>query len=398
MSNSFKENIDWVGYVDWNMRDFHSYDSEHGTTYNAYLVRDEKTALIDTVKPPHGRDLLKRVSALTELSRIDYIICNHAELDHAGELPMMMKAMPNATLICNKKCSEILSRHFDLSGWKIGIVTSGSTIPLGNRTLQFFDTPMVHWPESMFTYIPEEKLLFSMDAFGQHFASSQRFEDEVGLDTAINEAKIYYANIILPYAKPAVKMLEVVEKLDVEMIATSHGVSWRKHIPEIIRVYHDWAVCKPKAKVLAIFDSMWDSTTEMASAILEGASLPGVDTKLIHIRRSNYTKIAGEIIDAPAIAFGSSTLNQGMMPMAGAVLTYLKGLRPTHKVAFAFGSYGWGKGGPKAVDEALQAMKWEIIRNPLMVQYRPTPEILDECRQAGRELGQKALEMAGSDH
>ncbi|MBU0716965.1 MAG: FprA family A-type flavoprotein [Planctomycetes bacterium] len=394
MNTTLCENIDWVGYVDWTVRDFHGYNTDRGATYNAYLVRDEKTALIDTVKAPFAEQLLQHVSALTDLSKVDYVICNHAEPDHSGALPRVLEALPNATLVCDKKCEETLSKHYDISGWKVRIVATGDTIPLGKRTLEFIETPMVHWPESMFTYIPEEKLLFSMDAFGQHYASSQRFDDEVPLCTVMEEAKTYYANIIMPFAKFVAATLGLAAKLNIEMIAPSHGVIWRSHVAAIIEAYQNWAHCRPKPKVLVIYDTMWESTGQMARAIHEGASVRGVATELIDVRRSTLTKIASEVLDSASVAFGSSSLNQGVLPMAGAVLTYLKGLRPTGKIAIAFGSYGWSGGGPETVDEYLRGLKWEVLGEPIRAQYRPTAEVLSQCRAAGRSLAEKAKEMA----
>ncbi len=394
MDTTLRENIDWVGYVDWTVRDFHSYDTRRGATYNAYLIRDEKTALIDTVKPPYGKELLRNVAALTDPANVDYVVCNHAEPDHAGELPAVMRAMPRATLVCDEKCASALSEHMDVSQWKIQVVATGQTISLGARTLEFLETPMVHWPESMFTYVPEEKLLFSMDAFGQHYATSQRFDDEVDLCAVMEEAKTYYANILMPFGRRVQGTLKQASGLDIEMIATSHGVIWRSHTSEILAAYENWAALKPKPKVLIIYDTMWDSTGEMARAILKGASAPGVEAQLIHIRRSNLTRIATEVLDAATVALGSSTLNQGMMPSAGALLTYLKGLKPVGKAGFAFGSYGWSQGGPASIEEYLRAMKWEILREPIHVKYRPTPEVLEECCLAGKMLAEKAVEMA----
>jgi len=395
MDTALRENIDWVGYVDWSVRDFHGYNTARGATYNAYLVRDEKTALIDAVKESYADELLKSIAALVDPTSVKYVVCNHAEPDHAGGLSRVMAALPTATLVCDQKCALALSQHHDTSGWKIQIVATGDTVSLGSRTLRFLETPMVHWPESMVTYVPEEELLFSMDAFGQHYATSQRFDDQVSLATMMDEARAYYANIVMPFGRQVAALLRKTAKLDLSMIAPAHGVIWRKHTPMILEAYRNWADCRPKPKVLVIYDTMWDSTGRMARAILAGASLPGVEAQLIHVRNSNLTRIATEVLDAAAIAFGSSTLNQGLMPMAAAVLTYLKGLRPVGKVGLAFGSYGWGAGGPKAVDEYLKAMKWEVLRAPLKAQYRPTPEVLDECHAAGTMLAEKAKVMGG---
>ena len=305
-----------------------------------------------------------------------------------------MAAMPRATLVCDKKCAETLAEHYDTSAWKIRIVATGDTISLGRRTLQFIETPMVHWPESMFTYVPEEKLLFSMDAFGQHYASAERFDDESPIDAVMEEAKTYYANIIMPYGKSVKACLERIKELDIEMIAPSHGVIWRQHAADILSAYRHWMNHTPKPKVLVIYDTMWESTAAMAQAILEGATQPGVQAKLIHIRRSNLTRIATEVLDAAAVAFGSPTLNRGMMPMAAAALCYFEGLNPRGKFCFAFGSYGWGKGGVENVEQRMRDIGWEIIHEPIRAKYRPTADILDQCRQAGKLLAEKALAVA----
>jgi len=394
MNATLRNDIDWIGYLDWTVRDFHSFTTRRGATYNAYLVRDEKTALIDTVKAPYADRLLENLAALVEPARVDYVICNHAEPDHAGALPRVMEALPNATLVCDQKCRGTLSQYYDTSNWKTRLVGTGDVLPLGRRTLQFVETPMVHWPESMFTYVPEEKLLFSMDAFGQHLATSERFDDQVPLCNVMREAKAYYANIVMPFGKAVAAVLKKTAELPIAMIAPAHGVIWRSHVAEILKAYENWSACRPKPKVLVIYDTMWESTAAMAGEILEGASLPGVEAKLIHVRRSNLTEIATEVIDAAAVAFGSATLNRGMMPTAAAVLSYLKGLRPVGKAGLAFGSYGWGPGGPEAVDEALRAMRWEIIHEPITAQYRPTPEVLRQCAAAGRTLAERAQQMS----
>ncbi|MEN6458066.1 MAG: FprA family A-type flavoprotein [Thermoguttaceae bacterium] len=396
MNHTLCDRIDWVGALDWNIRDFHSYQTDRGATYNAYLVRDEKTALVDTVKAPFAGELLRNVGSLTDLARVDYVVCNHAELDHAGALPEVLRAMPQATLICDKKCAATLAEHCDTSGWKMQIVRSGETIRLGRRSLQFVETPMAHWPESMATYVPEDKLLFSMDIFGQHYATSQRFDDEVDLATVMDEAKTYYANIVVPYGQAVLKTLDALAGVQLDMIAPSHGLIWRTHGPKIIEAYRDWANHRAKPKVLILYDTMWESTAAMAQAILEGATRPGVSVVLMHVRRTNLTRIATESLDAAAVAFGSATLNRGMMPMAAAALTYLEGLRPQGKAAVAFGSYGWGVGGAEAVQESLRRLDWEIVSEPLRARWRPTPEVLAECRRVGGLLADRAAAIANA--
>ncbi|MGA2034318.1 MAG: FprA family A-type flavoprotein, partial [Thermoguttaceae bacterium] len=285
---------------------------------------------------------------------------------------------------------------FDISAWPIELVATGDCIRLGRRTLRFIETPMVHWPESMFTYITEDKLLFSMDAFGQHYASSQRFDDELPLEAILLEAKTYYANIIMPYGKAVAACIAKTAGLEIDVIAPSHGAIWRTGVAKILAAYHDWVAYRPKAKVLVLYDSMWESTARMAQAIAEGvAQQPGVEMQQLPLRGTSLTRIAAEVLDAAAVAFGSATLNRGMMPAAAAALHYLQGLRPLGKAGLAFGSYGWGGGGVEAIEAGLKAMPWDVIGPPLKAQYRPTAEILRQCRAAGKQLAEKASALAG---
>lgn len=395
MNIALKKGIDWVGYIDWTVRDFHGYKTESGSTYNAYLIRDEKIAVIDTVKGPYVDKYIEHIRALTDLEKIDYIICNHAEPDHSGGLPRIMTACPQAELVCNAKCKITLEKHYDTTDWKWRVVGDGDTLFLGKRTLTFVDTPMVHWPESMFTYVPEEKLLFSMDAFGQHYASGFRFDDEEPLDVILQEAKAYYANIVMLYGRPIAQTMARAATLDIEMIAPSHGVIWRSHIKEVFEAYQKWVVCKPVPKVIVLYASMWQSTEKMALAILEGAQECNVEAQFFNVDSTHMTRIVTEVLDCAAIAIGSSTLNNGIMPSMAGVLCYMKGLRPTHKKGFAFGSYGWSRrGGATEVGAAIEEMKIEIARDPIRAQYVPTPEILEECREAGRALGKYAESFA----
>ena len=391
MNTELKEGINWVGYIDWTVRDFHGYKTESGSTYNAYLVEDEKCAVIDGVKGPYAESQIKRIAARVDLGRIDYVVCNHAEPDHSGGLPALMKVCPNAVMVCNAKCKDALEKHYDTADWEWQIVNDGDTIPLGKRSLSFLNTPMVHWPESMFTYVPEEKLLFSMDAFGQHFATAFRFDDEEPLDVILQEAKAYYANIVMLYGRPIAQTLAKAAELEIEMIAPSHGVIWRSHIKEVFEAYQKWVVCKPTPKVIVLFASMWKSTEKMAEAILEGVQECEVEARFYSVDATHSTTIATEVLDCAALAIGSPTLNNSLMPNMAGVLCYLGGLRPTNKQGFAFGSYGWSKrGGASEVEERMKEMKIEITREPIRSQYVPTPEILEECREAGRQMGKYA--------
>jgi flavorubredoxin len=394
MTTELRKGIYWVGHVDWSIRDFHGYLTDRGSTYNSYLIVDEKIALIDTVKAPYSGHLLEMISEIVDPARIDYVVCNHAEPDHAGGITDILKACPRAELVCNAKCLDTLRRYQGGTDWKIKPVSDGQTLSLGRNTLQFIDTPMAHWPESMFTYVAEEKLLFSMDVFGQHYATVHRFDDQDDLSTVMAEARTYYANIIMLYGKQVTKVLDRAAGLPIEMIAPSHGLIWRNHVGGIIQAYRDWSVCKPLAKVVVLYDSMWGSTEAMALAIVDGAALPGVTVKLLKARTDHITVQATEVLDAACLAVGTPTLNMGMMPEVAAGLIYLKGLRPIGKIGFAFGSYGWGKNGAQEVADLLKQMKVDPVRDPLLSNYAPDAGVLAECRAAGRMLGERALAMA----
>ena len=397
--------IDQVGYVDYNVRDFHSYDTRLGATYNAYLVRDEKVALIDTVKAPFAEQLKRNVAALVALDSVDYLVCLHAEMDHSGALPEMVRACPNAVVVCNAKCREALAGFYDVSDWKFQIVNSNETLSLGKRSLTFVNVPMVHWPESTVCYMPEEKILFSNYAFGQHIATSNRFDDECDLPKLLEEAKSYYANIVAPYGRQTLKVLDVVGTLELELIAPAHGVIWRSHIKEILDEYPKWASGQYAPRVLVIYDTMWQSTELMAEEIYAGAvefgqtlakenpNEPRLDVHLMHARKTTLTRMAAEALDAAAIAFGSATLNANLMPRMAAVLAYFQGLKFREKTALAFGSFGWGVGGPEAIHKTLETLKYPVLDlSPLKAKQRPDATTLEACRNAGAALAKAAWE------
>ncbi len=392
MKTELMKNIDWVGFVDWPVRDFHGYQTKRGSSYNAYLVRGtEKVALIDTVKGPFAEYLKQNIAALCPLEKVDYLVCNHAEPDHSGSFPAMVKACPNAVVVCNAKCKDALSHHYDTSDWKWQIVKEGETISLGDRTLQFFDTVMCHWPESMVTYVPEEELLFSMDIFGQHYATYCRFDDEADLNEVMQEAKTYYANIVLLYAKPVAAAAKKLLGLKLKMVAPSHGVIWRSHFDKILNAYLDWHVSKPTRKVIIFYSTMWQSTRIMAEAVAQGANESDVSVKLFDLKAMGDTELITELMDCAAFAAGTPTLNQSLMPRMAAALTYIRGLKPADKKAFSFGSYGWASKGAEEATEYLKAFGCEILTAPITCRYAPDEATLEKCREAGRLLAQAAL-------
>ena len=391
MQTELKQGIHWVGYVDWDVRDFHSYGTPRGATYNAYLIEDEQNVLVDTVKAPYVGYLLKNIAEYSPLEKIHYVICNHAEPDHASGIAAVMAACPNATLVCNAKCLATLGSYMDASAWKTQVIENGETLKIGQRTLQFHFTPMVHWPESMVTYVPEEKLLFSMDAFGQHLASSSRFDDELSLDLILEEARTYYANIVMPYGRQVLQQLEKLGTLPIEMIAPAHGLIWRSHIPAIFEAYGRWAGRKTLPKVVVLFGTMWKSTSLMADAIYTGAcSVEGVIVEKHNIRETTLTQLADTSLDTAAMAVGSATLNGRMIPAMAATLNYLGGLRPPVRFGFAFGSCGWGTGALEELTPLLNAMGWEQPLPGVKSKFRPTDEELQKCFEAGKTLAENA--------
>ena len=390
MNTKLADSIHWVGVVDWHVRDFHGYTTARGSTYNAYLVIDEKTALIDSVKDAFGADLLANVAEHVDPAKIDYVVSNHAEPDHSGSLSKVLEAAPHAELVCSPRGASALEAYYGKAA-KVRVVKTGDEISLGERTLRFITTAMLHWPDSMCTYVPEERLLFSMDAFGQHLASSGRFDEDVPFDVVMAEAKKYYANIIMHLGKIVGKTLAAASELEIETIAPSHGVMWRKHIPDILKAYADYAVCKPVAKVLVVYDSMWHSTERMAVAIYEGVVAKGVECKLLKVTENDTSDLVTEMLDAAVVAIGTPTLNNGMMPSIAAFLTYIVGLKPAGKSGLAFGSHGWSGGGAAQASDLLQKATVEVISDPITCLYRPSESVVQQCGETGAILAEKAL-------
>jgi flavorubredoxin len=386
-----KKGIYWVGAIDWNVRDFHGYSTPFGTTYNAYLILDEKNVLVDTVKAPFYLEMLGRISEIIDPSKIDIIISNHVEMDHSGSLPQIVEQIGTPTVITSERGKKGLEKHYKRS-LNFRTVKTGDTLSIGNRTLAFVEAPMLHWPDSMFTYIKEDRVLLPNDAFGQHLASCQRFEDEVG-DEAMKHAAKYYANILWPLAPLILKKVDEVVKMGIpiDMIGPSHGLIWRKDPGRIIQAYVEWSQGKAKRKIIIIYDTMWGSTESVGKAILKGLIEEGAEVKLLHLRSNHRSDIIEEMLEAKGILLGSPTLNNGMFPTMGDFLTYMKGLRPKGKIFGLFGSYGWGGGAIKEMRKNLGEEKFEVWENELGIQYIPDPEEIKSAIQFGREFARKAL-------
>jgi anaerobic nitric oxide reductase flavorubredoxin len=389
---SLKDGINWVGVVDWNIRDFHGYITSRGSSYNAYLIQEEKTALVDTVKHSFAGELIENISALTSLEKIDYIIVNHVEMDHSSSLPIIAKLAKNAKIVSSVRGKEELIKHYGSEFERIETVKSGDKIKLGKKTLMFLEAPMLHWPDSMFTYLVEDKILMPNDAFGQHLASSGRFDDEVDQTVLMEEAVTYYANILMPFSPLIVKKIQevVAMKIPIDMIAPSHGIIWRKDPMKIINAYLDWCTDKTvKQKAVIVFDTMWGSTDKMARAIADGIISQGIDVKLLKLRATENTDIVTEILDAKAVLVGSPTLNNGMFPSLGTFLTYITGLKPKGKLWSFFGSYGWGGGAVKNMVKAAKEAGFEVFEPGFEAKWVPSVKELEKCFEFGQQIAQK---------
>lgn len=386
-----KDSVYWVGVIDWNIRDFHGYSTPFGTTYNAYLVLDDKVTLFDTVKKPFKGALLDSIRTLIDPKKIDYLVVNHVEMDHSGAIPEMVEEIRPEKIFCSAMGKDALLEHYHRQDWPYEVVKSGQTLNLGRKTVQFLETRMLHWPDSMFSYLQEDRLLLSSDGFGQHWATSERFDDEVNAELLMHHAGKYYANILLLFSPLVQKLLGTVREagLDIDMIAPDHGLIWRSNPGRILEAYDAWSRQVTKQKAVVFYDTMWQSTEKMAEAIADGLRQEGVQYKLFNLKMSHRSDIMTELLDAAAVVVGSSTLNNGMLPTVADMLCYMKGLRPAPKLAAAFGSYGWSGEAAKLVTAALEDMKMVIVDPGLRVKFAPFEEDLQRCVELGREIGRR---------
>jgi flavorubredoxin len=397
-SIEIKPDIYWVGSIDWAVRDFHGYLTPNGTTYNNYLVLDEQITLVDIVKQDFARHTIKNIRNLIDPSKIENIIINHIEPDHASALESIMSLVPDATLYMTKKGQKGLDRHFDISKWNIKIVKTGDSINTGKYTFSFLETPMLHWPDSMMTYVKEAKLLFSQDAFGQHLATSARFDDEftdnVSKSVLDDSVIDYYANILMPFGALIKSKIAEVEKLglEIDMIAPDHGIIWRDDAGRILQRYLDIANGKSELKVTIIYDTMWQSTERMTIPLMQGIRDEGIDCKVIKLRATPMSVAIKEFWKSRGCLVGSPTLNNILFPSVAEFLTHLRGLRPKNRIMGAFGSYGWGGGAVKDAYEEFKRMKLEVVEPGVQVLYRPSLDDETKCYEFAQEFARKVKE------
>lgn len=382
--------IYWVGAVDWDVRDFHGYSTYRGTTYNAFLIIDDKVTLFDTVKRSHLDDLLTHIRAIIDPAKIDYLVVNHVEMDHSGSLPELMDIIKPEKLICSPMGHKAILDHFHREDWPYEIVKTGSELSIGKRTIQFLETRMLHWPDSMFSFIKEDGILFSSDAFGQHYATSERFDDQVPLSEVMEESAKYYANILYLYSPLVKKLLKSVAELnlDIRMIAPDHGVIWRSNMGAILDAYRKWSDGECREKALVIYETMWHSTEEMARFIAKGLEETGVSTELINLKVHHRSDIMTKVLTAKAIIVGSPTLNNGLLPNMAGFLMYMRGLKPINKIGASFGSYGWSGESVKLLNTSLEEMKINLIEEGIRHKYVPDNEVLAACTAMGRRIGE----------
>lgn len=388
-ATEIKPDIFWVGAVDWNNRDFHGYSIKKGTTYNAYLIRDEKTALFDTVRRGFTTDLLHNLRQVTDPQKIDYIVVNHVEMDHSGALPELVELIKPEKIFCSPMGHKALLEHFHRPDWPYQIVKTGDEIKLGKRTVKFIETRMLHWPDSMFSYIPEDKLLISSDAFGQHWATSERFDDQVDEHELLAHSAKYYANILLLYSPLVQKLLAEIKANgpEVEIIAPDHGLIWRRNPAAIIGAYDRWSRQETRKKAVIIYDTMWHSTEKMARAVESGLQQEGItEIRLLHARKNHRSDIMTEVLDAGALILGSATLNNNIMPAMADVLTYMKGLRPKNRIGAAFGSYGWSGEAVKQLQAFLDEMGVAPVGEGVRIKNVPSHDSLQDCVELGRAV------------
>lgn len=382
------DNIYRVGAIDWNLRDFHGYSTPYGSTYNAYLIMDEKITLIDNVKAGFADVLLHNISQIVDPSKIDQVINNHTEPDHSGSLSEVMRHIGmEKPVYCSKMGLKNLPKHFPGVELNLQPVGTGDVISTGKNNLHFIETKMLHWPDNMFCYMPEQGLLFSNDAFGQHYAGPEMWADEL-CDNADAVAKNYYANILWPFSPLVTKLIADIRsmQLDIKFICPSHGLMWRHNPTEIISKYGVWAAQKPLPKAIVVYDTMWESTRKMGEKIRSSMADEGILTDICHVRKVEQSEIMTEALESAAIIVGSPTINNQMFPTIAKFLCYLQGLKPQNKIGAAFGSYGWSGEGVPHVEKSLTDMKLSLPVPGLKINYYPDEEAYAQCDKFGRDL------------
>lgn len=392
-----KPGIFWVGAIDWAVRDFHGYITPNGTTYNNYLIKDKHVTLVDTVKHDFSDYTIDNIRDVVDPAKIENVVINHIENDHMTSIDRIMALAPKATIYITERGKKGLDRFFDTSRWNIKLVKTGDTLSTGSKTILFLETPMLHWPDSMMSYVKEDKLLISQDGFGQHLASTARFDDEfcdqysvTALEHAVRD---YYANILMPFGPLIKAKLAEIQKLglEIDMIAPDHGVIWRKDPGKIVKMYLDMANGKADLRVVLIYDTMWHSTEHMTIPIMEGIRAAGVDAEVIKLRSTPMSVAVKRFWESRAMLVGTPTLNNIMFPSVAEFLAHLRGLRPKNRMAGAFGSFGWGGGAVKEAYEEMKKIGLDVVEPGMEVLYKPSREDEKKCFEFGKQFAEKVV-------
>ncbi len=390
-----KKDIWWVGAVDYDNRDFHGYSvSPIGSTYNAYVIKDEKTVLFDTVAKSFTGAMLCRLNKVTPLEKVDYIVCNHMELDHAGALAEVVARCKPEKIFCSQMGLKSIAGYFDCADWPIQAVKSGDEISIGKRTIKFVETRMLHWPDSMVSSIPQDKLLISNDAFGQNIASTERFGDQYDRTELLDAIREYYYNIVLPFSPQVLKAIDLLRGLEIDMIAPDHGLIHRgpEGVKFILDAYKTMAEQKPRKRAVIVYDTMWKSTEKMAYAIGSGLEELNIPVRIMSLKRNHHSAVMTELGRCGAVLAGSPTHNNNVLPLMAAMLTYMKGLRPLNRVGGAFGSFGWSGESPKIIHEWLASMGMDMPAQPVKYAWAPSHDTLKACHELGLTVGRALIE------
>jgi flavorubredoxin len=391
MSVKITDSVTWVGKVDWDLRCFHGHElsTHRGSTYNSYLVQDEKKVLIDTAWTPYAHEYVEKLAKAVNLQDIDFVVANHSEADHSGALAELMKRIPGKPVYCSRNGAKMLKAQMH-QDWNFQIVKTGDTLDLGKKQLVFIEAPMLHWPDSMFCYLTGDGILFSNDAFGQHYATEVLFNDLVDRTELYEEALKYYANILTPFSKFVPKKIDEFVQLNLPLnfICPSHGVIWRDNPLQIVEQYAVWADSYHENQVTLVYDTMWNSTKRMAEAIAQGLHTydATMKIKIFNLAISDKNDVVTEIFKSKAILVGSSTINKGILSAVAALLEEIKGLSFKGKQAAAFGSYGWSGESVDIVTERLKDAGFDVIHEGLKSYWNPDEEMLQQCEEFGTQL------------
>ena len=392
MKKLIKNNVSWVGKVDWELRKFHGDEltTHYGSTYNSYLLQEEKNVLIDTIWLPFAQEFVVNLAKEIDLNQIDYIIANHGETDHSGALPTLMKLIPNTPIFCTANAVKSLKGQYH-HDWNFNIVKTGDKLSVGNgKELIFVEMPMLHWPDSMATYLTKDNILFSNDAFGQHYATDRLFNDLVDQCVLFKEAMKYYANILNPFSPILRKKLEEVISLGlaIDIIATSHGVIWRDNPMQIVEKYAQWANDYQENQITIVYDTMWNGTKKIAEKISEGIELadPAVEVKVFNLAKSDQNDLITEVFKSKTVIIGSPTINNSILHSIAGFIHLMKELKFKNKKAAVFGCYGWSGESTKILNQLLGDAGLAIIDEGFRNQWNPDEEQQARAIEYGKKI------------